>query len=437
MDLIIPYSPLKPTGSDFHKSDAKYKLIVGGKGSGKTTMLLHEGLMLSCEYPGNVGVFFRETLGEVQEVIIDPLLEILPQELIAEFHKAPPKRLKLTNGSIIHFRPLDEARKVKGLNLGWVGIDEVDAIDEESWLQVIGQLRRPGVRLSAIATTNPTDIFHWIYDYWVRKKLKGYEYFRADSSDNAFLPPGFISSLYEIMPESWVRRYIGGHWGSIAVGDRVYQDFVERIHVDPVVHYDDSRPVIRCIDFGYVRNACLFSQLRPPLGVDFLGELFRQKMDVRSFSRCILDYSNNHFPGAVFEDYGDIAGRHSDPTSGTSPLRMMEEELSTIIVSSQIPLKDSLDLVRTKLTQLFEGASAIRLSPSMRLCIEAMNGGYVLKKSGGRIISDVPAADSTFEDLMDCFRYTIWHKFSLGLGRSNIVHMDLPEPEIAFEETSW
>ena len=401
-------------------------------------MLLYEGLMLSCEYPGNVGVFFRETLGEVQEVIVDPLLEILPEELIAEFHKAPPKRLKLTNGSIIHFRPLDEARKVKGFNLGWFGIDELDAIDEETWLQLIGQLRRPNSRLSAIATTNPTTMFHWIYEYWVKKNLKGYEYFRASSSDNTYLPDGFISSLYDTMPESWVRRYINGYWGSIAVGDRVYPDFIEKFHVDPMVSYDPSKPVIRCIDFGYLGNACLFAQLRPPLGVDFLGELFRQKMDVRSFSRIISDYSAKNFPDAVFEDYGDVAGNQSEPTSGTSPLRMMEEELKTVIVSSAIPFKDSLELVRTKLMQMFEGSTAIRLSPSMKLSIEALNGGYVLKKSrDGRSITDIPAADSTFEHLMDCFRYIIWHKLSHGLGRSIIRSIGVPEPEITFEDTSW
>ncbi len=113
MNLAIDYEPL-PFAKLFHSSAAPFRLIIGGKGSGKTRAMLTEGFMLSTEYPKSTGLLARSTWGELQEVVIDPLLDIIPEELISEYRKAD-RKLILTNGSVIYFRPLDEARKLKGL----------------------------------------------------------------------------------------------------------------------------------------------------------------------------------------------------------------------------------------------------------------------------------------------------------------------------------
>jgi hypothetical protein len=216
------------------------------------------------------------------------------------------------------------------------------------------------------------------------------------------------------MPESWVRRYLEGRWGSIVLGERVYPEFSEKLHVYPQAIYNPSLPVIRTWDFGN-SMAVLFSQLRDRVGIDILNEAFRQKLTAEQFAHLVARYGEERFPGAVFEDYGDVAGNHTESTSGMSPIDAVNKELKIKIQSERIPLSDSLSFTSSKLSQIIGGSTAVRINPSAKLTIEALDGGYVWAKNrDGSIKSGVPAGDEIFEHLMDTFRYTIWHKFAFN-----------------------
>lgn len=427
MQLVIPYKPL-PSGVEFHASPARNKLAVGGKRSGKTRAMLTEGFMLSFEYPGNVGLLARETYGETQEALIDPLLKMVPDEVIKYRPTAQRKTLEFTNGSMIYFRGLDEHRKSKGLTLGWAGIDEVDAVTEEDVIQLDGQISLFGARPVFMATCNPVRTDHWVYKRWVLGQYPGYHYFRFPTQDNSVnLPPGYIEHMLLTMPESWVRRYLEGRWGAIVLGERVHPEFSEKLHVYPGLVYNPGLPVIRTWDFGNTM-AVIFSQLREKIGLDVLNEALRKQITAQQFAHLVARMSKEMFPGAVFEDYGDIAGLHTESTSGMSPIDVVNKELSIKINYEQIPLKDSLDFVSTKLSQIVGGVTAIRISPKARLIIEALDGGYVWAKNrDGSVKNGIPAGDETFEHLMDDFRMTIWHKFAFNRAeRSRSGSVELP-----------
>ncbi len=434
MQVNVDYQPLR-WATAFHASIATDKLIVGGKGSGKTLAGIMEGIMLSTEFPGNVGLFARETLGELEEVVIDPLLTLLPKELVRHWDKQR-RRLELINDSLIYFRALDEHRKMKGLNLGWFDIDEVDSTREADWLELRGQLRRKHVRRVAIGQTNPTTIDHWIYDRFVRQNLPGYQYFVAPTKDNAAnLPPGYMDELYATMPDSWVKRYLEGQWGAIVSGERVWPEFSEKLHVYDKIVYNPSIVVVRSWDFG-LKSAVVFSQQKDAMTIDFHREILHRRVMTETFAEEVVKFSQENFPGAIFEDHGDIAGLHTESTSGRSPIDVASEVIGHRINYEEIPLRESLDLVRTKLSQNIMGEMAVRFHPSMRLAIEGMNGGYVFKKNrDGTIMRDVPASDETFEHLMDPLRYRIWKAFAYkkAAKRQN----SLPTFKPTFEDTSW
>lgn len=434
MLLNIDYKPL-PFATKFHASADPAKLIVGGKGSGKTEAFLHEAFMLSMEYPGNEGLLCRETAGEVEEILVSPMLKLVPDVLISDFEKQHDK-LIFTNGSVIYFKPLDAHRKMKGKNLGFAGIDELDAVKYEDWLEIYGQVRRNDVRLSRFATTNPTSIDHWIYKQWVVEPPLGYRYFKAPTKENIYLPAGFVDNLYATMPASWVRRYLEGEWGSITLGDRVYPDFAEKLHVYDHLVYHYQYPVVRVWDFGLNGQAAVFFQIRDRAGADFLNEMLRKNMTARSFAKLVARFCEENFPGAVFEDYGDIAGHHHDVTSLKSAIEEVNDELNINIQTSEIPLRDSLEFVRTMLSQNFGGSTALRFSPNCRLTIEGLNGGYVFPKNkDGSVRKDIPASDPIFEHMMDIMRYGIWHKFAFTRPESQ--KWEVPVEEPLFKDTSW
>ncbi len=391
--------------------------------------------MLSMEFPGNVGLLSRETFDELQEVIIDPMLADIPEELILDYEKQHHK-LIFTNHSKIFFRPSDEARKRKGLNLGWFGIDELDALDLDMYLQLVGQCRLPGVRWEHMATTNPTTREHWLYERWVVEQLQGYEVFTFPSRENIHLPKGFIETLTIGMPDSWIARYLEGEWGIISTGDRVHPYFSEKIHKYPNLAFNPAIPLIRLWDFGMNGHACIFAQFKEPAGLDFIGEVFKKKHSSRQFAQIVARYEDELFPGAVYEDIGDIAGHHDEATSGTNSIAEINDELRCTIRTNRVPLKASLDLVNVKLGQIISGQAALRYHPRCKLLIEGMNGGYVWKKTrGGVVVRDLPAEDQVFEHVVDAARYGIWDK--LQFTRTERKKMSLPKPDITFEGTSW
>jgi hypothetical protein len=435
LELNFDYEPL-PGAKKFHASPSLHKLVVGGKGSGKTQGMLMEGIMLSLEYPHNIGLLARETMGELHEVVIDPLLRMIPDELIAEYRKAD-KKLVFTNGSIIYFRPLDESRKVKGLTLGWYGVDELDAVPEEMWLQLAGQNRQPGVRWARLGTTNPTTTEHWVYKRFVLDQLPDYETFRFPTRENKYLPDKFIQSLYETMPPSWVKRYLDGEWGAIETGVRVYPEFAEKIHLYDNLHYKPSVPVIRMWDFG-IGSAVIFAQFYPPAGLDFIGEVFRKNLPSRQFAQMVSMYGEEHFPEAVFRDVGDIAGHHRESTSMRTPIQEINDELGINIKTNKPPLKASLDLVKVKLGMNIQGQAALRFHPERcKLLIDGLNGGYVWKRGrDGSVIRGVPAEDNIFEHLCDAMRYGVWDelKYKTPLSRRSKSN---PKIDTQWEGTSW
>jgi hypothetical protein len=388
------------------------------------------------EYPGIIGLLARETKGELQEVIIDPLLAELPDEIVGEYRKQDGK-LIFTNGSMIYFRPLDEARKLKGLTLGFFGVDELDAVPMEMWLQLIGQCRQPGVRWAHLATTNPTVREHWIYERWVKDQLPNHEVFTAPTRENKYLPPEFINGLMIGMPDSWIRRYLDGEWGAVSMGERVYVEYSEKIHKYDSLIFNSAKPVFRSWDFGITGSACSFSQFREPAGLDFIGEIFRKNMPSRQFAQLVARYGDELFPEAKYDDVGDIAGHHRDATSGKSPIDEINDELRIRMRTNQVPLATSIDLMKLKLGQNIQGQAALRFHPRCRLSCEGMDGGYVWKRNrDGSVVRGVPAEDGVFEHVMDETRYIVWDQ--LQFSRTDRKRsIKAPQPKNIWPGVSW
>src|SRR5262249_57068067 len=58
MKLALHYTPNK-SQRPFHGSSAKYRLLLGAAGSGKTVALVMEDILEAMDYPGSTGVVFR------------------------------------------------------------------------------------------------------------------------------------------------------------------------------------------------------------------------------------------------------------------------------------------------------------------------------------------------------------------------------------------
>lgn len=197
---------------------------------------------------------------ELKATTYKTFLEICPPELIVEHRIAEATvKIKAINGkhSLIMFRQLEEAEKLRSLNLSGFLIDEANQVSEEAFMLLQGRLRGPGIRKGLIVS-NPKG-HNWIYRWFHKKdhmKLESsknqYHLIKAPSTENHHLPEGYIQSMMETWSDDRIKREIEGSFD--AFEGMVYTDFRRDVHVVKPFRIPDTWERHIRIDHGF-RNA--------------------------------------------------------------------------------------------------------------------------------------------------------------------------------------
>lgn len=214
----------------FHESSAKYKCYMGGVGSGKTTALVWEVLLNALEYPGNYGLVGRYTYPELRDTTMFEFFQICPDMLIEDYKKTEHKLL-LKNGSIIIFRHLEDPDKLKSLNLGFWGIDEMTEVPRDVFRMLQSRLRRKNVgRRTGFGSTNPEGQ-DWVYNLFHKEQKDNPKYLivQAPTTANPHLPDDYVDDLIEAYDEIWQKRYIEGD--PTAFAGQIITSWDKNVHV--------------------------------------------------------------------------------------------------------------------------------------------------------------------------------------------------------------
>jgi hypothetical protein len=144
--------------------------------------------------------------------------------------------------------PID---KLKGMDLGWFGIDEASEVPEEIFLILSGSFRLPlpNIHYRALLTSNPEA--GWINERFIRKILPDHKFIPALPYENPHNPSDYESNLRELYPEDWIKRYIEGIWD-----------------------FEENSDELHLFTYNMIENAMqreLPAEGRINLGVDFAG----------------------------------------------------------------------------------------------------------------------------------------------------------------------
>ena len=211
----------------FHRSLAKERCNFGAFGSGKSYTICDEAIAWCLEQPGIRGLITRKTVPELRDTTEPVFAERVPPDLWNAGRLLRTgghfDRFIFPNGSTVYFRSIDDWRKYKSMNLGFIAWDEWGEFDEETTVAMAGRLRQKDLTAEARelgytdkiwrrgmwGATNPEGK-DWIYDRYhpdSPKRVAGSEAFFSTSLDNPFLPPEYVESLLS-MPRPWVQRYV-------------------------------------------------------------------------------------------------------------------------------------------------------------------------------------------------------------------------------------
>lgn len=237
---MFDFEPL-PHQMDYLMSPTTYKLLIGGFGSGKTTVAVFDTAYHALTIPNARILITAQTLQQMKAAILPELDKFLPPWfLVGGRSKGNPPVYTLYNGSEIHVYPSDDEEKIRSLNLTRFHIEEGSGVKKSVFDQLQARLRNSaaviydengreiGNKLSGVVSTNPED--SWIReDFLLRsKKIKGsasvdvsvyepfmsndrvdlFETFISASFDNVMLPKGTIERISAGKDDRWKRKYL-------------------------------------------------------------------------------------------------------------------------------------------------------------------------------------------------------------------------------------
>lgn len=211
---------LIPPQADFIRSKARYPAYIASWGTGKSLALIMRSMMLSEQYPGNLGVIFRREFTDLRDSTIRDFADYTGMKPNSE------RAVVLPNGSQILFRHLEEMNNIQNMNLGWFGIEQAEELDtDDQFFKLHGRLRRAGVPRSGFVIGN-TNGHNWIYKLWKIAGDSDYPLFEANSFEAiGYLPADTIASWRELekkKPKIY-RRFVLNSWDDADSIDVVIQ----------------------------------------------------------------------------------------------------------------------------------------------------------------------------------------------------------------------
>lgn len=151
-------------------SDAKFSIVTGGRGSGKSFAITYLINLLSYE-SGHVILYTRYTLRSANISIIPEFLEKIElMGKVNDFIITKDEIINKVSGSRILFRGIktssgDQTANLKSINglSTWVLDEAEELVDEDKFDTINLSVRQKGVQNRVILLMNPATKEHWIY----------------------------------------------------------------------------------------------------------------------------------------------------------------------------------------------------------------------------------------------------------------------------------
>jgi len=235
---VAHYQPNLGGQEAFHASQARFRALIGSRGSGKTACGVQEALRMVRERPGMPGAMVAPDHPQWLKAA-EEFWRWAPEDRVVQHHKTE-NWILFDNGSKVWYGGIHDPDSWRGPNLNWVWFDEAARSPEKAWLILLATVRVPPDPMVWITTT-PRGMRHWVYDFFVKKNwpeevldLYGgevpVERFHATIEENKeHVDPGFYASLLTAYTGSFKRQEVGGEFVEEggALAERSWFDIVD------------------------------------------------------------------------------------------------------------------------------------------------------------------------------------------------------------------
>ncbi|MDH0660455.1 phage terminase large subunit [Empedobacter sp. GD03865] len=220
IDFSQYYKP-HPKQAEAHKCRAKYVLFGGAMGGGKSWFLCAEAIKQAMMYNGNRLVIVRKELSVLRRTTLITFLSICPKEIIKNFNQTSLE-VTFINGSTLTFIDANISKdpmlqKIKGLEIGWFGIDEANEISIDVYKLLKSRLRwilpnKTKPQYEGRLTSNPEPC--WLIPTFIQSKNNDEVYIQSLTTDNYDENSEYVINLKEAFKDSpnFLQKYLYADW---------------------------------------------------------------------------------------------------------------------------------------------------------------------------------------------------------------------------------
>src|SRR5262245_16927992 len=201
----------------FVAGDARYSLMLGGIGAGKT----YAGAIKALRHlrPNTLGLVVAPSFRMLRDATWRTSLDVWRGFGLAEqVLRGDELRVVLANGAEALFRSAEDPERLRGPNASWAWIDEGALCRPETWTVTIGRLREHGVAGPCWVTTTPkprdigSSSENWTRRVFVTGATDETAIYHARTAANPFLPAAFARSLRSQYTARLARQELDAEW---------------------------------------------------------------------------------------------------------------------------------------------------------------------------------------------------------------------------------
>lgn len=284
----------------------------GGFGSGKTFSGSLLGITIALKYPGITGLVGALTYPMLRDTTLASYKEHLDKLGIKYQYLKNEDKMIFPNRSVILFRHLQEPEKLKSLNLGFVEIEEMSEVPLSTFQMLLSRLRQDrkpewgeGFTYRLISHTNPQQSRGWIYKYFKKSPPPGYRRILAPTTQNKYLPDGYIDLLRNSYSEEYFRINVEG-LDCDDVSGLVTKGWNEAKQIRSDIDINPKYPIHVTCDFN-VDPMCWYIAQHYDGNVYYLYELVKENTTTDAAADVLTDLLKNYKAHPIIIN-GDASG---------------------------------------------------------------------------------------------------------------------------------
>lgn len=428
--ITLDYAPF-PYQREFHDSPARFKVVLGGRRSGKSKAALQQIVRHALEVPDANAWWVSPTLADARDVGWDAFKEELADDLrpLIQYTNEMRMMVRFRNGSRITFKGSESEQSLRGRSLTFLVVDEFAFVIEGMWKRAL----RPALadrQGSAVLCSTPNGL-NWAHALWEFSATRpNWARFHWPSRINPILSKEELDDAKAALdPREWEQEFEAKF---VSRAGQVYPDFSDANIVPPFSPLADEWNVYLGIDPGFATKAAVVFLAVPCVQdnrihngdtrVVQFDELYLTRRDVHMVLSEIDRVLARHglHKRNVRKAYTDVAANTAESTSGLSPANIIRAA-GYQVENKQGEIAPGLALVRSFILS----AAGVRRFQVTSNCTETIRSlrGYSYATGRGDQPKESPLKDGLHDHLADALRYALTNKFDPGSAVTRLLRM--------------